>query len=399
MKRIKIQTIGNIRVQPHLTLDEQHELVRVFNVVDDSIQQQQMRQMQQMQQVHAQLREQQQQQPQQLITIVALNNPTKHNAINMKMWSEIGSVFQQLNALQDCRIIVLMGLGPSFCSGIDMDDIKFLQPQQFSSSEDVNRTKATAAAANTPMASTNASITIPCDVVRTATSRILPKIRHMQDCFTALEKCTIPIIGVVHGYCIGAGVDLLCCTDIRICCTGVDGDSKSSLMKTRTTRNATMFAIQEVKMGFAPDVGTLQRLPKLCGGNQSVIHELCYTGRPFDSKEAMDLGLVSSRHCKATLDESLHSAIYDIAYPIVQLSPVAIQTIKESLLYSRHHPNIDDGLQHIAYRNAYVLQSQDVQTALTMQKQQTKNAKDQPNKKATDVKVRTFPNMFPHSKL
>jgi hypothetical protein len=51
------------------------------------------------------------------ITIVALNNPKKHNAINMKMWNEIGRVFTQLHARQDCRSIILMGMGFRRCYG------------------------------------------------------------------------------------------------------------------------------------------------------------------------------------------------------------------------------------------------------------------------------------------
>ena len=39
----------------------------------------------------------------------------------------------------------------------------------------------------------------------------------MQDAFTALENCAQPVIAAVHGPCVGGGIDLCCCADIRLC--------------------------------------------------------------------------------------------------------------------------------------------------------------------------------------
>jgi enoyl-CoA hydratase/carnithine racemase len=50
--------------------------------------------------------------------------------------------------------------------------------------------------------------------------------------------------------------------------------------------------IQEVDIGLAADVGTLQRFPKVCG-NDSRVRELVLTGRDFDSQEALKIGFLS----------------------------------------------------------------------------------------------------------
>jgi Delta3,5-Delta2,4-dienoyl-CoA isomerase len=353
----------NINVRPHPILDKEYQFIRVFqkvlnrndvvyndsndvyvSVVDDDPQQ--------LQQQHSSSSS--------YITIVALNNPMKHNAINSTMWYEIGHVFYELNVRQDCRVIILLGIGKSFCSGIDITDrnfVSFPKPSNYNTSP---------------------------DVARIASSLLLPKIKTMQECFTQLEQCTIPIIGIVHGYCFGAGIDLLCCTDIRICCTNT----------------STIFAVKEVYMGFAPDVGTLQRLPKICHNNQSHIHELCYTGRNFSYDEAMDIGLVSHRYCTPTLDECIKKAILEICVPIVLHSPIAIQNTKVSLLYSRDH-TIQDGLNHIAVMNSYALQSNDVSMAFDKQ-QPRKSKKNQidTSSKTNDAMIRSpYPDMLPHSKL
>lgn len=89
-----------------------------------------------------------------------------------------------------------------------------------------------------------------------------------------MEHCYKPVIVGIHSACVGAGVDLITAADIRYC-----------------TDDA-WFQVKEIDIGMAADVGTLQRLPKVIG-NQSLVRELCLTGRKFDSKEAHAAGLVS----------------------------------------------------------------------------------------------------------
>ena len=52
-----------------------------------------------------------------------------------------------------------------------------------------------------------------------------------------------------------------------------------------------IFALQEVDIGLAADVGTLQRLPKVIG-NESLVREWCLTARNFDAKEAFESGVL-----------------------------------------------------------------------------------------------------------
>jgi len=49
--------------------------------------------------------------------------------------------------------------------------------------------------------------------------------------------------------------------------------------------------MQEVDLGIVPDLGSLQRLPKIVG-NDSAVRELCYTARQMNAEEAHSLGLV-----------------------------------------------------------------------------------------------------------
>ena len=162
-------------------------------------------------------------------------------------------------------------------------------------------------------------------------------IRHLQDLFTTIEKCKKPVIGCVHSACVGAGVDLITTTDIRMC-----------------TMDA-WFCVKEVDMGLAADVGTLQRLPRVIG-SQSLVNDLCLTARRMERQEAERCGLVSSVF--QTKEERINAAM-DMATMIASKSPVAVQGTKLNLVYSREH-SVEEGLDEVAKWNMTMLQSEDV---------------------------------------
>lgn len=151
-----------------------------------------------------------------------------------------------------------------------------------------------------------------------------PLIKLYQDSMSSLEKCPKPVITAIHSACIGAGIDLITAADIRYC-----------------TQDA-FFAVKEVEIGMAADVGTLQRLPKAIG-SQSLARELCYTGRRFESSEAQSSGLVSRVFPDK---DSLLKAALDLAENIAQKSPIAVQATKQNVVYSQSRPN-QEGLDQI----------------------------------------------------
>ena len=126
--------------------------------------------------------------------------------------------------------------------------------------------------------------------------------------------CTA-VICVLHGYTYGLGIDLCVCADIRLCAS------------------TTKFAVKEVDLGLAADVGTLSRLPR-CVGSSSWVKDVCLTARTFDADEAHHVGFVSG------VFESKDGAIEEglrLAGLISSKSPVAVQGTKELLNHSRDH--------------------------------------------------------------
>lgn len=244
------------------------------------------------------------------VTVVALNRPSKRNAINRQLWVEIGDAFRRLGSLGDgCRCILLTGKGKAFSAGIDISDPSFFPQPAGGDTEDDD------------------------DIAHQGMA-FLPKVRAMQECFTALETCSVPVVAAIHGSCIGAGIDLACCCDIRLCAPG------------------TVFSVREVRLGLAADIGTLQRLPKITG-HDSRVRELCLTGESFDDQEALRIGFVS----RVTHD--LWSDAAALCTSISSNSPVAVAGTKRSLVYSRDH-TVQEGLDHIASHNAMALMTKDL---------------------------------------
>jgi delta(3,5)-delta(2,4)-dienoyl-CoA isomerase len=263
------------------------------------------------------------------VTIVILDRPKKRNAISAALWREIGEAFRRLGRLGDgCRCIMLVGNGKAFTAGIDVSDPSFFPDPD--AGQDIAREGLT----------------------------FMSKILDMQRCFTAIEECPVPVVAAIHGSCIGAGVDLASCCDVRLCAPG------------------SIFSVREVRLGLAADVGTLQRLPKITSGD-SRVRELCLTGGNFDDKEAVSIGFVS-RIAINVFEDALA-----LCSAIAANSPVATLGTKKSLVYSRDH-SVADGLEHIASHNAMALMTDDVAASF-----QAATSKTQPN----------FANFPPFSRL
>uniref|UniRef100_A0A914VWB6 Delta(3,5)-Delta(2,4)-dienoyl-CoA isomerase, mitochondrial n=1 Tax=Plectus sambesii TaxID=2011161 RepID=A0A914VWB6_9BILA len=245
------------------------------------------------------------------VTHVQMNRPNQRNALNDKIWKELGDAFEFLSTDPDCRSIVLSGAGKCFCSGIDLKSAASGLLMNVEGDEEV-------------------------DVARKA-RYARDKIKLYQKYFTAIEECPKPVIVAIHGACFGAGIDMITACDIRY-----------------ASRDAA-FCIKEVDIGLAADVGTLNRLPKIVG-NEGLTRELAYTARVFNAEQALNYGLLSK--VLANYEEVLAASL-NLANEIASKSPVAVQGTKLTLNYSRDH-SVRDSLEFVANWNQSQLLSDDV---------------------------------------
>jgi enoyl-CoA hydratase len=162
----------------------------------------------------------------------------------------------------------------------------------------------------------------------------------MQHTMTAIARCPKPVIAAVHGYCIGAGVDLITACDMRL--ASVDA----------------LFSVRETRMGMVADVGTLQRLPRIL--NPGLVAELAFTGRDVEADEARQMGLVNRVFPDA---QSLHAGALELANSIAANSPLAVQGSK-AVLAAGEHMSVDQALDYVAVWNAAFLHSNDLREAV-----------------------------------
>ena len=252
------------------------------------------------------------------IAHVRLNRPAKANAIGREMWDELRVAFEWIDGTAEARVAVISGAGAHFTSGIDLAMLAGVADEVDDDCEARKREK------------------------------LRRVILDLQDSLTSLERCRKPVIAAILGACIGGGIDLICCADMRYCAADA------------------IFSIKEIDMGMTADVGTLQRLPKLVG--DGIARELAYTGRQFFAAEAREIGLVN-RVFETPV--ALLEGVMNIAADVAAKSPLAIRGTKEMLLYARDHI-VADGLNYIATWNAAMLMSTDMQEAMMASMQKTK---------------------------
>ena len=224
---------------------------------------------------------------------LVLSRPDELNTMTRDFWVELPEVLDEINRNSEIRAVILSTSGKHFCAGMDLN------------------------------AFSNGVENIPDDKkpdharVGEALYRVA---KELQGYISTLEKIRAPVIAAVQGGCVGGALDLITACDIRLA-------SKEAF-----------FCIQEINIGMAADVGTLQRLPRIIP--DSKMREMAYTGRKMLADEAKESGLVSNVY---ESQEDMLKAANELAEDIATKSPVAIYGLKALMNYSRDH-SIDDSL-------------------------------------------------------
>lgn len=251
------------------------------------------------------------------VAIVWLDRADQRNAFAPEFWTSFPAIIEGLGDDPEIRAIVVAAKGPAFTVGIDL---KAFGP-------------VLATGNLNPAASAPAS-----PVAQRAQTRRL--VKTMQRTFSSLAECPKPVIAAVHGYCIGAGVDLITACDIRY--SAADA----------------VFSIRETRLAMVADVGTLQRLPQII--DPGSVAELAYTGRDFDAGEAASLGLITRVLPNA---EAVVAAALETAKAIAANSPLAVQGTK-AVLRAGDGRTVDEALDYVALWNAAFLHSNDLGEAM-----------------------------------
>jgi enoyl-CoA hydratase len=219
-----------------------------------------------------------------------LNCPDEYNRMPPAFWSEFPAALDEVDRRGDVRALVVSSTGKHFTAGMDVSAFTGAREHAW----DRGR----------------------------AGEQARRNLDRLQRVFTRLETLRMPVLAAVQGGCIGGGVDLIAACDARYC-----------------TADA-FFCIQEINIGLAADVGTLQRLPRLIP--DGLMRELAYTGRRMPAAEAFERGLVNRVF---DTQDAMVDGVLAIAREIATKSPLAIMSTKHLLNYGRDH-SVADTLEY-----------------------------------------------------
>ena len=265
------------------------------------------------------------------IAHIQFNRPEKRNSMNEEFWNLFPKEVEALDDRGDVRVLIISSQGPHFTSGIDL--AMFKNDITNINSGEMGRNRA----------------------------YFREQLLYLQNTATCLEVARFPVITAIQGGCIGGGIDLISAADIRLC-------SKDAFFK-----------VEEINVGLAADIGTLQRLPKIIPAG--IAREWALTGDSVDADRAHAVGLVN--YVYVSQDEMMKNS-FELADRLASKSPLAMWATKENLNYARDH-TVEEGLNYISLWNAATLHQEDIMTSMT-----AKMAKQKPEYK--DLRDKNFLN-------
>lgn len=194
------------------------------------------------------------------------NNPDRHNAVSLEMWDALDLILEAYETDPAIRVAVLSGAGgKAFVSGADISKFE----QERGSKEAVEHYN-----------------------------------ERLKQIYDRIERFPKPTIAMINGHCIGGGLNLAVCCDLRFC------------------TSASKFAMPAAKLALGYPYHAIRRLTDAVGPAAAKL--LMFTAKPVDAETAYRLGFVQD-----VLEESaLGAHVNDIASTIAANAPLTLGAMK-----------------------------------------------------------------------
>jgi enoyl-CoA hydratase len=199
------------------------------------------------------------------IASLIIDHPERRNALNADMWRALPKQLAELDADPQVRVLIVRGAGDqAFVSGADISEF--------------------------------------------STQRMGAEAQRYDDensvAFAALANFDKPVLALIHGFCIGGGVAIAVCADLRY------------------AADDAQFAVPAARLGLGYPLSSVQTLVSVLGPSHA--KELFFTGRRFNAHEAQQLGLVNHVLPKAELD----AHVREVAHGIAEQAPLTLRAFK-----------------------------------------------------------------------
>ena len=222
------------------------------------------------------------------IVEVSLNRPEKLNALTKPMWKELGKIFKKLSKDKNLRCIVIRGKGgKSFSPG---NDISEFETQRSSS----KLAKAYGV--------------------------------HLHGTLRAIQDCPIPTIALIEGICVGGGMEIASCCDLRIC-----GESSR-------------FGVPIKRLGLTMAAKELDALLRIT--SYSIAMEILLEGKIMSAEEAYKKNLVN----RVVTDLEVETEAYKSAELISEGAPKVARWHKQFAKEILKTGKVSDKLNNLGYK-------------------------------------------------
>ncbi len=199
---------------------------------------------------------------------ISLNRPEVHNAFNLTMIRELADAFKRAADEAGVRVVVLSGMGKSFCAGADLNWMR--------------------------------------EIIRYSFDQNLAESLELSELDYLIYTLPKPTIARVNGAVIGGGTGFLCACDIAV------------------SSEEARFGLSEVKIGLVPAAISPYVWRKI-GESQARYYFL--TGERIDARRALKIGLVN----EVVPAEELDRSVGDVVDKLLSSGPEAIARCKELL--------------------------------------------------------------------
>ena len=200
------------------------------------------------------------------VATLVIDKPARRNAFDAATWQALPGLVAAIEANEAVRVLIVRGAGEAaFSAGADISEFGAIR------------------------ASAGAARTYDEDSERA------------QD---ALSASRLPVIAMIHGFCMGGGLALAMACDLRFASTDAQ------------------FAIPAARLGLAYPLQGINRLTALCG--PAVARDILFSARTLDAGEALSLGLIN-RVCESA---DLAGETNDYAARLAANAPLSIASAK-----------------------------------------------------------------------
>ena len=226
---------------------------------------------------------------------IVLDRPQRMNTVSPTMLDELAEAIEYLEADEEVRCLLLSGAGDrAFSAGADVQGM--------------------------------AGSASPLDGISLS--------RKGQETFGKLESCGKPVVAAIDGYCLGGGMELATCADLRV-----------------ATERST-FGQPEVNLGLLPGWGGTQRLQHVVSEGRA--KEIILTGERYDTAEMEEFGFVN----RVVENDEFDDQAQELAADLASGPPIPQEFIKRAML--RGWESTEAGLEIESQGFGHVMHTEDL---------------------------------------